>query len=213
MIAAAPLFAEHVLPSVLPQLLAVRPNLRVEFRLSHTFADIFDERVDVALRRGPLVDSQSLAARRLGRLTMVCVASPSLQSYPDAEEDAASLPWIHVGARAEPFVLDVGSGRGKRTLRLPARVAVDNQRIALELVRRGVGAARVNLFMVREELALGTLREVLPDARSTADAFAVYPRRARSSAVVKQFLQLLVASQKQVTIWDDEPAWPRHRVR
>ena len=136
---------------------------------------------------------------------MVCVASPSLLTG-DASTDpeqALSLPWIHVGTRAETFPLEIGTGRSKRTLRLPARVAVDNQRIALELVRRGVGAARVNLFMVREDLARGALREVLPEARSTADAFAVYPRRARSSAVVKRFLQLLVDSRPLVTIWDE----------
>ena len=200
-VAASPLFAEEVLPPVLAVLLAAHPELRVELRLSHTYADIFDEKVDVALRRGPLADSASLTARRLGHMTMTCVASPALAASASAD-DLGAAPWIRIGGSAEPFMLDVRVGRSKRTIRATPRVAVDSQRIAIELARRGAGVAKVNLFMVREDIRSGRLREIFPEARSGEDAFAVYPRRSRPSALLKHFLGALIAEKDRLHIWD-----------
>jgi len=209
-IAAAPLFAEIVLPRVLARLRSRRPQLRVELRLSHDRSELFEERIDLALRRGPLADSESLGARKLGRTTFVVVARdlPSWPSRP-AERSAAAiiawvktLPWIRVGARLAP--MDVALRIGPDAVRavVVPNHAVDSQRIALELARLGVGVARVNLFQVRGELERGTLVEMLPEARTTEDVFAVFPRRRRPSPALRDLLTELVAACRELEMWD-----------
>jgi DNA-binding transcriptional LysR family regulator len=204
-IAASPLFAEEVLPNVVAALLASRPTASVELKLSHSYSNLFDGELDLALRRGPIADSSSLNARRLGRTTMVCVAARGLV-LPTAEDPAAraqAMPWLRVGSRAEPFTLELARGSRRRTtVTLAPRLAADSQRLMLALVRRGAGVARVNAFLVREALVSGELVEVLPEARSTEDVFAVYPRRRATRAIVREFLNLLVATCRELQLWD-----------
>lgn len=202
-VATSPLFAELVLPRVLAALLQSHPALGVELRLSHEYSDLFDGQIDVGVRRGPIPDSDALNARRLGRTTLVCVAARGLKVPVGAPEAvAAGLPWIRVGARLEPFSLTLRSGRRVRSCSVMPRLAADSQRLALELVERGAGVARVNVFRVRDQLSRGDLVEVLPEARSVEDVFAVYARRRQLTAPLREFLRLLGASAREMAIWD-----------
>lgn len=203
-IAASPLFAEVVLPSVLSGVLALHRHARIEVRLSHTYAELFDERVDVAIRRGPLQDSTSLTARRLGLLSMTCVASPDAQlPKPTSPEAwAKEARFIRIGARLEPFALTLHLKGKKRAVVVSPRLAVDDQRLALALAEAGLGVAYVNTFFARAALARGSLIEVLPEARSTEAAFAVHPRRGRPSPLLRDFLASLVEVCRGLAIWD-----------
>ena len=82
------------------------------------------------------------------------------------------------------------------------RVTADSQRLVLDLVRRGLGVARVNAFMMREALSEGTLVEVLPELRSSEDVFAVYPRRAPSKTVIRDLLSALTEVCRRAEVWD-----------
>jgi DNA-binding transcriptional LysR family regulator len=203
-LAASPLFAELVLPSVLASLLEVHPSTRVRVVLSHGYSDIFDERVDVALRRGPLADSSSLSARRLGTLSMICVARGLLARSAGGatDEEVRAWPWIRVASSVEPFTLRVATRGRARTLALVPRVAVDSQRLALDLALRGLGVARVNAFLARSALERGDLVEVLPDARESEAVFAVHPRRARPDALVRELVGTVVKRCRELDIWD-----------
>jgi DNA-binding transcriptional LysR family regulator len=202
-IAVSPLFAEIVLPGVLSAMCERYPTARVQLALSHSYSDLFDDRVDVALRRGPLDDSTSLIARRLGRLSMVCVGARG--ALPDRErpldEQVRAMRWVRVGASLEPFTLSVTAPRS-RSLSVTPHLAVDSQRLALELVLRGVGVARLNAFLVRGQLAAGELVEVLPEARESEAVFAVYPRRARPDPLVRDFVAVVVERCRALDIWD-----------
>jgi DNA-binding transcriptional LysR family regulator len=203
-VAASPLFAEVVLPRVLSRVLARHPRARVEARLSHGYSELFDERVDVAVRRGPLQDSTSLIARRLGLLSMTCVASPhaDLPKATTPEAWAKEAPFIRVGARLEPFTLTLLLAGKKRSVAVSPRLAVDDQRLALALAEAGLGVAYVNTFFARAALATGRLVEVLPEARATEAAFAVHPRRGRPSPLLRDFLANLVEVCRGLAIWD-----------
>ncbi|MEM7435044.1 MAG: LysR family transcriptional regulator [Myxococcota bacterium] len=201
-VAASPLFAELILPNVIAALLEAKPDARIDLRLSHDFTDLYDEPIDVALRRGPVADSTSLSARRLGKSTMVCVGSPDLRRSGTLEERVKTLPWIRLGNPRERFVVDLRDQGRKRRIEVLPRLAVDSQRIAVDLAKRGVAAARVNLFLVSEELKRGTLVELVPEARSTESAFALYNLRSQPKAVLKLFLRLLVAECGAAKFWD-----------
>lgn len=201
-IAASPLFAELVLGEALDRLVRLRPALLVELRLTHDYADLFGGEVDVALRRGPVPDSTSISARRLGKLTMVCVGAPALAPHGTPEERARALPWIRVGGKLEPLALRLSVGRRARSVTVAPRIAADSQRLAIELARRGIGAARVNAFMVRDELASGALIDVLPEARSTEETFAVFARKRTMRPELRDFLDALVTTSRAKSLWD-----------
>ncbi|MBC7975152.1 MAG: LysR family transcriptional regulator, partial [Myxococcales bacterium] len=158
-VAVSPLFAEVIVPEVLARLIPRHPMARIEFRLGHGYSELFDEQIDVALRRGPLRDSTSLTARRLGALSMICVASPRLERARDGREELAarSWPWIRVGARLEPFALQLRERGRIRSINISPRLAVDSQRLALTMAIRALGVARVNTFLAREAIARGEL--------------------------------------------------------
>ncbi len=199
--------AELLVPSVLSELLARHPDARFEVRLGHDYAELFDDRIDVAIRRGPLPDSTSLNAKRLGSLAMICVASPKLAERFAGDLDAdsiASLPWIRVGSKLEPFSLVVGRGKRPLEARIHPRISVDSQRVALSLAEASAGVARVNAFLARSALADGRLIEIIPEARSLESAFAVYPRRARPGRLLTELLAALAAACKRHDIWDRE---------
>ncbi|MES1174889.1 MAG: LysR family transcriptional regulator [Myxococcales bacterium] len=205
-VAVSPLFADVVLPDVLAAMAERHPTTRVQVLLSHAYSDLFDDRVDVALRRGPLEDSTSLNARRLGRLSMICVArsAPLLERAMAADDRARALPWIRVGSTLEPFVLPLHSKLTAPRVTVSPRYAVDSQRLALDLVLRGLGVARLNAFLARPRIASGELVEVLPEARATEAVFAVYARRARPDAQVRDFVAAVVARCHELDIWDNE---------
>ncbi|MDX2014054.1 MAG: LysR family transcriptional regulator [Myxococcaceae bacterium] len=187
-IAASPLFAEQLLPAPLAALKTSMPELRVAIESSHDYRELFEERIDVAIRRGPLPDSDSLQSRRLGTTTMVVVASAKLaRGLVDLE--VTRLPFIRVGAGLEPVPIRLA---GRRDVVAVAPVmAVDSQRAALELVTRGVGVARLNEFFVREALARGVLVELLPSARSTEGVHVVWARRRTPLPALRAFIRAL----------------------
>ncbi len=191
-ISASPLFAELLLPDVLVAVRRRHPGVRLVVQVSHEYRELFDDRIDVALRRGPLESSDSLKARRLGTSTMVVIAHPSLAppSRP-LEQGLAAQPWVRVGAMLEPLRVSLGARR-TTTLVVPS-MAVDSQRAAVELVRRRLGVARVNHFFVKQALANGELVEWLPEARTKEGVFAVWPRSRRPTPAARTLVEVLAA--------------------
>lgn len=157
-VATSPLFAERLLPGPLAALHEAMPGVRVSIELSHDYQELFKERIDVAIRRGPLPDSDSLQGRRLGFTTMMVVAAPKTTKTL-ANVEVTKLPWIRVGAGLTPVTVKLAGLRAVQSI-APA-FAVDSQRAALELVVRGLGVSRLNEFFVRDALDRGTLVEVL----------------------------------------------------
>ncbi len=204
-VALSPLFAELGLTPVLERFAVQRPGVRVDVRISHDYSNLFDDRIDVALRRGPLRDSTSLKGRKLGSLTMVCVATPRLARTVSAlplDERVRALPWIRVGVGLEPFGIPLQLSGRRRELTVMPRYAVDSQRLALLVAESGLGVSRVNAFAARAALDRGTLVEVVPEARHTDSAWVVSPATRHARPVIRDFVACLVDVTSRLTIWD-----------
>ena len=69
--------AQTVLAEVMPQFLALYPQVRVELQVSNRVVNLVEEGVDVALRvRASLEESGSMVVKRLDVARQVLVASP-----------------------------------------------------------------------------------------------------------------------------------------
>ena len=114
----------HLLP-VVTDFLAAYPAITVRLSLSDRNLHLLDDRLDMAVRIGPLPDS-GMIATRVGSVRTVVCASPALvagHAAPTRPEDLSSLPCINFetlsGASVWTFRRP-GEGRRLRCRRLPA---------------------------------------------------------------------------------------------
>jgi DNA-binding transcriptional LysR family regulator len=84
-----PFGLRHLLPLV-PEFLALNPQVTLDIVLSDRVVDLLDERADLAIRVGPLAASR-LMARKLGESRMALVASPGYLDRHGTPADLADL--------------------------------------------------------------------------------------------------------------------------
>lgn len=156
-------YATHILAPVLPKFLDLFPGLALDIVQTDSVVDLLSERVDVAVRAGPL-KSSSLVARKLGDTAMIIAGAPSYFErfpVPVTIEDLVQHTPLGFGyVRAVdgwPLMQD------GRTVVLPAasRVQASDGEALRQLALSGSGLVRLAAFTVRADIAAGRLRAVL----------------------------------------------------
>lgn len=156
-------YATHVLTPVLPALLARHPGLAIDLVQTDAVIDLVAERVDVAVRAGPLQSSR-LIARKLGDSAHVIVSAPAYLARAGTPTTAAEL------ARHERlgfgYVRAVDGWplrEGRATVVVPTvgRLQASDGEALRQLALAGAGLARLAAFTVRADLAAGRLVAVL----------------------------------------------------
>ncbi len=144
-----------------------QPDITVDFYMADRLDDLIVDRIDLAIRLGVLPDS-NLFARKLGALEVILVAAPTLlgtKGAPRTIDALSTLPAIgfRVRGSGEIYAWALESKS--------ERVSVNSQRTPMicnsiegvvALALEGVGAAAVPRYLVREALASGALKALLP---------------------------------------------------
>jgi DNA-binding transcriptional LysR family regulator len=158
-------FGTHVLAPLVPQFLAQYPEISLVIVQTDKVVDLMDERVDVAVRAGPM-KSSSLVARKLGGSRMVIVGAPSYLKQHGTPTNIAELEshnrlsfcyartlegWPLLQDGAVVRVPTVGS------LQTSDGEALRNYAIG------GAGLARLAEFTVREDIRAKRLVAVLEE--------------------------------------------------
>jgi DNA-binding transcriptional LysR family regulator len=169
------------------------PALLVELELTDRLVQFAEENVDVALRIGPLGDSQA-TVRRLARTRWVTVASPGYlgrHGTPQRPSDLSAhqcLRFLAPDGRPRDWTF---TGRERQESVAGRLVANDGEALVAAAVA-GVGLVQAMGFMVRPAVSRGELVEVL--AEHAAEGPSIYvlsaPGRTRA-ARVKAFLDLV----------------------
>ncbi|HEU0221921.1 MAG TPA: LysR family transcriptional regulator, partial [Paracoccaceae bacterium] len=169
-----PFGLSHLLPLV-PGFLARHPEVTLDIVLSDRMIDLMEERVDIAIRTGPLRASP-LVARKLGASRMAVVAAPSYLARYGTPRSLAELERHNrIGfnfARSFedwPFL----EGGAVRTLPASGNVQVGDGETARRLALAGLGLARLALFHVGPDIEAGRLSPVL-EALNPGDAEEVH---------------------------------------
>lgn len=152
-------FATHVLMPLLPEFLSAYPDLSVDIIQTDAVVDLMAERVDIAIRAGPLKASR-LIARKLGSTSMTIVGAPTYlerRGEPESLDDLRSHNRLSLSyARAVdgwPLLAN-----GLQTLLPPSeKVRVSDGEGLRRLALAGVGLARIATFTVREDIDAGRL--------------------------------------------------------
>ncbi|MDX2015514.1 MAG: LysR family transcriptional regulator [Myxococcaceae bacterium] len=192
---AVPDFAQRFLAPRITEFSRAFPKVHVELVLTTRVVDLLEERVDLAIRSGPLPDS-SLVARRVGTARRYLVASPgylSTQGRPRSVDDLRRH--VCLGYRTTDGVAAwrLFTRAGPKTVRVKARLSADDFEVLHAWAREGLGIAMLPGFVCEASFAQGALTPVLQRAiDDEVPLFLVHPAGRHLPARVRALRDFLV---------------------
>ncbi|GAA5131020.1 LysR family transcriptional regulator [Alloalcanivorax gelatiniphagus] len=190
--------ARRLIIPALPLFRERYPDIELEIGISDRPVDLIEERVDCALRVGPLPDS-GLVARRVGEVEEINCAAPAYlerHGVPKHPEDLARHQVVryHAARTGRPLRWEYLDADGAALyLNPPASITVDNTEAYVAAALAGLGLVQVPLYGCHGYLASGELVEVMPEYRPRPSLMSVvYPHNRHLSAKVKVFVEWLI---------------------
>lgn len=158
-------YGTHVLAAILPEFMRRYPGITVDIIQSDRVVDLLEDRMDVAVRAGPL-KSSSLVARKLGDTAMTIVAAPSYadrRGLPRTIEDLERHDTVGLGYTRAMAGWPLTSEGGTIFMPVAGRVHANDGEALRQLVLGGCGIARLANFTIRSDLNAGRLMPVLDE--------------------------------------------------
>lgn len=192
----------HVAPHLKP-FLDLWPKLEVELDLSDGYIDLVGERIDLAIRIAPAVET-GLTGHRLAPNRRVLCASPEYLKQHGAPAKLQDLRRHRLLAAAAQLPWRLQSRNGIVTVPGESAVRTNSSEVVRELAIAGMGIALRSTWDIGAELRSGTLQVVLPDHPGAADVsiFAVHPATNFVPAGVRAFIDHLRGIYGAVPSWD-----------
>jgi DNA-binding transcriptional LysR family regulator len=199
---AAPLtFGSKRVAPLMAEFMAAHPGIRIDLHLSDAFVDIVGEGIDVAVRIAELPDS-SLRARRIAPVTGYIVGSAAYfekHGRPRHPADLAHHACFAYTNSAHPDAWRFRKAGGEEAVvRIEGPLRTNNGDAMLAALRAGLGIAVLPDFIVRDDLAAGTLEAVLEDWSMGSSALhLVTPPGTLRPARVEALMEFLAARLKE----------------
>jgi len=169
------------------------PRCSVHVSLTDRIVDV--QTIDLAVRVGWLRDSSHIA-RRIAAMEQYLVCSPELAGELGRvrePEDLAALPFVANLSLADPTVWHFAHARrGRRTVRVPARITVDVTTAVHAAVLAGGGVSVLPDYAVTADLEAGRLVRLLPEWKlRSGGIYVLLPAARFRPAKISRFLELL----------------------
>ncbi len=189
----APVELGLALGSLLREYMDQNPEVKVDVVLTDRVVDLVDDGFDLALRAGPMPDSE-LNARRLPPAKRVLCASPSYrrhEGWATEPEELGEHACIAFVAGSEGLRWDLEGPRGRIEVAIDPRIRVNNYEMARQAALAGLGIAMLPSFQCAGDVRGGRLDVVLPEWCSPEiEIRAVYASARHLSPKVRSFLSL-----------------------
>jgi DNA-binding transcriptional LysR family regulator len=177
-------FGRRYLMPLLPALTARYPQLQIEVSLENRPVDLVAEGFDIGVRGGVLKES-SLVARRIAKLPLILVASPTylrLRGTPTtpAALNSHDLLGVRVAHGNDiPWRFRKTGARGFTEMAVNARLWVSDPEALIDLALLHAGIAQIGLHHAMSYLRSGRLKAVLTQHHDAGDREIVlhYPHR------------------------------------
>jgi len=156
------------------------PGVRLEILLQNQRVDLLRDRIDLAIRGGPMPDSD-LVARRLAKVPMWLYAAARFEGVPD---------------RRVPLIAAPGDERlveARWPDLLPAVVVVDDRTAVRDALCAGAGAGVLPAFLGEPHRALGELIKRSEEELSAIPVQAVFLPEQRRDVRVRTLIELIEA--------------------
>ena len=179
-------FGHHYAAPALWALLDRYPELEIDICFSDRMIDLVQEGFDMAVRIGPLPDTDRLSARRLGQQAMGLAASPAYLQRKGAIDSIDDLA-AHRG-------IAYRSNTAQRS-RLASPLIVDDLQAVADAAIAGVGLAWLPSWLIAHYALRGQLQAVLPSYREQpAPIHVIWPTAAHMPAKTRCAIDALVAA-------------------
>ena len=179
-------FGHHYAAPALWALMDSYPELEIDLCFSDRMIDLVQEGFDMAVRIGPLPDTDRLSARRLGQQAMGLAASPAYLQRKGAIESIEDLA-AHRG-------IAYRSNTAQRS-RLASPLIVDDLQAVADAAIAGVGLAWLPSWLIAHYALRGQLQAVLPSYREQpAPIHVIWPTAAHMPAKTRCAIDALVAA-------------------
>jgi DNA-binding transcriptional LysR family regulator len=152
----------HVVPR-LAGFYEMYPEIRVDISLNDRVVDLVEEGIDIAIRMDSLQDS-NLIARKVCASPTVTVATPTylkhhgMPVHPRDLKEHNYIVYTDVGQRDQTTFAEDGT---PLHIKVSGNLQSNNSEVMRAALLSGLGISRVPRWLVGDELATGTLVEVL----------------------------------------------------
>jgi DNA-binding transcriptional LysR family regulator len=193
-------FGQRYLAPLIAGFHAAYPEVSLRFDLDDRFVDPVKSGADVTLRIAHLPEQLDLVARPIAVAPRWLVASPAqlaAHGEPTHPEQLATRACLHYGepASTSTWRFESAQAPDARAVSVAVRgpVCCNNGDLLLRAALDDLGFAVLPAFLVRQEVASGRLRHVLPGWRVVPDigVFALYASSARTSPAVRAFIDFV----------------------
>ena len=200
-------FGITVLAEQLPGFLRRYPDVDVLLDLTSRTADLINDRIDVAIRLGPLSDS-SLIAVRLGEIGRTLCAAPAYlerRGVPQAiaelaAHDAIEMPRPDGRPRLWRFTRDNETAE----VGVRPRVCVNDALTINRLIAGGSGIGIVSSHLCAADIAGGRLVHLLPDwTAPPVGVSMVFPSKRELAPAVRAFVEFMRDANPSGVQWPD----------
>lgn len=201
-----PIFGQTALAKKLPEFCRQHPELGLEIHLRIDPGNLLNDGMDVAIHVGHLRDSSLIASRFSSTRWIICAAPSYLQEHgaPDHPNQLADHVCLNFLASISASAWTVRRGKNAAApLPIRTRIVSNQASVLIELVRAGLGVARLTEMQIADDLAQGRLVELFPKHQSPEEdpIIAVYQGRRHLTTRVRAFLEFLRTS------FSDPPPW------
>jgi DNA-binding transcriptional LysR family regulator len=194
---AHPLLTRTFLLPHLPAFLDRHPLLDLRIGQGDRLVDLVREGVDCVIRSGE-PEASGMIQRRLGTIEEITVASPAyLRAHgtprtPDQLDGHRMVGFIS-SRTGDVLPLEFTDRGALRQVTLPSRVMANNSDTMADLARLGLGLIQAPRYRFTQDLADGTLVEVLADhPPSPTPLHALYPQNRQLTLRLRVFLDWIV---------------------
>jgi DNA-binding transcriptional LysR family regulator len=186
----------HVLP-LIPDLLSLNPGLRVDLVLSDFFRDMVEDRIDLAIRVGPVEESEAVV-RRVASTPLVCVGSRRYfekRGMPKTPAELIHHNCLLYGGLMELAKWPFAGPEGRFSVPVRGNLSSNSVETIRTAVLAGVGIGLFAKVSLADELShpdiITIFDEFIPDVR---DISLVWPTRRFIPARVRRVTDFLAAA-------------------
>ncbi|MDL5367659.1 LysR family transcriptional regulator [Xanthomonas sp. NCPPB 2654] len=200
-------FGRQYVSPLLPQFMALYPQMRLSVHLSDNVVDLISEGFDLAIRIGALRDSSLVARRLAGNRRVLCASDDYLRRHGEpatAADLAAHACLLLTGAEGRQDTWRLHGAEGEVAVRVRGPLESNFGEVLRDAALNGQGISLHSVWHVAEDLRRGRLRQVLPQyAIAETGIYAVMPQRRLMPPRVRAFVEFM---QVQLA---DPPPWER----
>jgi len=199
-------FARTQLCQLMPEFMALHPELRVELSLTERQVDLVSEHIDLAILISEEVIDQSLISRKLATNKRVICAAPSYiekHGAPQTPDDLLTHNCLTHSSIHHFNDWQFLDGDEIKVLSITGNFRTNSASALHEAVKAGIGIARLATFVTQPSLDSGELVPLLTEhTHHTSNILAVYPHRRHLSTRVRAFIDFLINKFTPVPPWD-----------